>query len=269
MTKLLFNKICIVGVGLIGGSLGLAIKKRKLAKFVVGVARRKSSAIEAVGRKAVDMATLDLKEGVRGAELVILAGPIPSIISQIKHLSKFVSPNSVIMDVGSSKTLIGAAAKRFLKKNIFIGCHPMAGSEKCGIGFANENLFEGSICFVTGKNKKVDTFWKALGSKPIFIKPADHDAWVAKSSHLPHALSFSIFQNINREHPYNPSLKEMGRLAHSHAELWADIFLSNQKHVLSASDEFKKSFSTFQKALRSKNRASLIRFIRHANKRAS
>lgn len=269
MNKPLFNKICIVGVGLIGGSLGLAIKKRRLAKFVVGVARRKSSAIEAVGRKAVDMATLDLKEGVRAADLIILAGPIPTIISQIKTLSNYVSPNSVIMDVGSSKAQIGLAAKQFLKKNVFIGCHPMTGSEKCGIEFADENLFRDAICFLMRKNKIIEVFWKSLGSKPIVINETDHDAWVAKSSHLPHALSFSLFQNIESQFPYNPSLKDLARLAGSHAELWVDILLSNQEQVLKAASEFQKDFSRLKKALRTKNRNALVRFILHANQQTS
>src|SRR5689334_2988648 len=129
MSKPLYNRISIIGIGLIGGSLGLAIKKRKLAKFVVGVARRKQSAIDAVATKAVDMATLDLKEGVSGADLVILAGPIPTIISQIKTVPKYISKNTLVIDVGSSKADINKAASRSLKKN-FVGCHPMAGSEK-------------------------------------------------------------------------------------------------------------------------------------------
>ena len=266
MRKPLFNKVCIIGVGLIGGSLGLAIKKRRLAKFVVGVARRKQSAIQAVSRKALDMATLDLKEGVRGADLIILAGPIPTIISQIKLLSKCVSPNSVIMDVGSSKAQIGLAAKQFLKKNIFIGCHPMAGSEKCGIEFASENIFQDAICFVICRNEKVEKFWRVLGSKVICVHEKVHDAWVAKSSHLPHALSFSLFQMIDPKFPQNPSLRDMARLAKSNPELWADIFLSNREEVLKASSEFKKNFFKFQKALQTKDRKTLIAFIKKANR---
>lgn len=265
MKKPLFNKVCIVGVGLIGGSLGLAIKKRKLAKFVVGVARRKKSAIGAVQAKAVDMATLDLKEGVRDADLVILAGPIPTIISQIKTLSNCVLPNAVIIDVGSSKAQIGLTAKRFLKKNIFIGCHPMAGSEKCGIEFANENLFQDAICFVVRKNKKIEVFWKLLGSEPIVVNETDHDAWIAKSSHLPHAISFCLFQNIDPKYPQNPSLKDMARLARSHPELWSDIFLSNREQVLKASSEFQNNFVKFQEALWAKDRKTLTAYIKKAN----
>ena len=135
MSKPLFKKITIVGVGLIGGSLGLAIKKRNLAKFVVGVVRREKSAIEAVEAKAVDMATLELGNGVQGADLVILAGPISTIILHIEQIGRgdpagrpYIQRGAIVMDVGSSKAQINKIASRYFNKN-FVGCHPMAGSE--------------------------------------------------------------------------------------------------------------------------------------------
>ncbi|OIO38930.1 MAG: hypothetical protein AUJ71_01890 [Candidatus Omnitrophica bacterium CG1_02_49_16] len=268
MKKPLFNKICIIGIGLMGGSIGLAIKKFKVAKFVVGVARRKQSAIDAVALKTVDMATLDIKEGVEGSDLVILAGPIPTIISQLKLIQKFIAKNALVIDVGSSKVQINQSGSRFLK-NQFIGCHPMTGSEKCGVSYSEAGLFQDTICFVTKNNKKIEEFWKALGSKPIVINEADHDAWVAKSSHLSHVLSFCLFQNVDSKYPQNPSLKDLSRLAKSHAELWADIFLSNCEPLIKTSRDFQKDFSAFQKFLRIKDRIGLIRFIRRANRTAS
>ncbi len=269
MKKPLFNKICIVGVGLIGGSLGLVIKKHRLAKLAVGVVRRKRSAIEAVQTKAVDMATLKVRDGVRDADLVILCAPVSTIVNQLKQISPFLKKNAIVMDVGSSKVEINRAARRFLKKNEFVGCHPMAGSKKCGIEFADGRLFEKSICFMTRRNQKIARFWKALGAEPMYIKEGAHDAWVAKSSHLPHVLSFSLFQNMDSKYSHNPSLKDLARLAASNPDLWTDIFLSNQKQVLRAIGEFQKSLSDFQKALRAKNKTSLTRFILHANKQAS
>ncbi len=269
MKKPLFNRVAIVGVGLIGGSLGLAIKKRRLARFVVGVARRKASAIGAVSARAVDMATLNLKEGVQDADLVILAGPVSTILRHLALISRHLKRGSLVIDVGSSKEAIHAAANKFLKKNIFVGCHPMAGSEKCGIAFADGDLFERAVCFVTGKSSKVESFWKSLGSKPIFIRDREHDAWVAKSSHLPHALSFSLFQKMDPQYPQNPSLKEMARLSRSHPRLWVDIFLSNRAEVLKAAGRFGQDLSYIQKALRAKNKAAIDRYNSHANKQAS
>ncbi len=269
MKKPLFNKVCIVGVGLIGGSLGLAIKKKKIANFIVGVARRKTSAIGAVQAKAVDMATLDLKEGISGADLVILAGPIPAIISQIQRLSKYLNKNTIIIDVGSSKNSVGLAAKKYLPKNLFVGCHPMAGSEKTGVKYAHSGLFEGSACFVTKNNSKVNQLWERLGSKPILIEAIQHDKWVAHASHLPHILSFCLFQDIERKYPLNPSIKEFERLATSSPDLWADIFLSNAKEILKTSADFRKNLMQFEKNLSLKNKSKLVQLIQNANKKAS
>ncbi len=269
MKKFLFNKICIVGVGLIGGSLGIAIKKRKLAKLVVGVVRRARTAKEAMKRKAIDVATFRLKEGVRNADLVILSAPVSAIIRHLKEIAPVLKKNALVIDVGSSKQEIEKVAKKYLRGRVFVGCHPMAGSEKCGIEFADGNLFEGSICFMTQKNAKVETFWKKLGSRPLKIDPDRHDAWVAQSSHLPHALSFSLFQSVNSKYAASPSLKDMGRLAKSDPELWTDIFLSNRSAVLKALSKFKKNLAVFEKNLRQGRKSDLLSFIRHANKRAS
>ena len=235
----------------------------------MGVVRRDETAKQAIRMRALDMATLNLKAGVQDADLVILAGPISTIVSQLKCLSGYLSPKAIVMDVGSSKGGINAVAGRFLKKNIFVGCHPMAGSEKCSIRYANPALFEGSICFVTQRNAKVRSFWRALGSRPIFIKDHDHDAWVARSSHLPHLIAFALFRGMDAKYPMNPSLKDLSRLASSHSALWADIFLSNRRQVMAASAEFQKNISKLQKALRLKNRNALIRFIEYAHKQTS
>ncbi|HXV18733.1 MAG TPA: prephenate dehydrogenase/arogenate dehydrogenase family protein, partial [Candidatus Omnitrophota bacterium] len=130
MKKPLFNKVCIVGVGLIGGSLGMAIKKRKLAKWVTGVVRQDDTAKKAVAFKAVDMATKSLKEGVKDADLIILASRVDIIVQQLKALRGLLKPKAVVIDVGSTKQEIVSAAKKSRKKNDFVGCHPMAGSEK-------------------------------------------------------------------------------------------------------------------------------------------
>src|SRR3989338_1839110 len=265
MNKPLFNKVCIVGVGLIGGSLGMAIKKRQFAKLVVGVVRRDSTAKEAMRKKALDVAVFGLKEGVRGADLVILCGPVSVIVSQLKTISKHVSPKAVVIDVGSSKVEINNAGKKYLGTK-FVGCHPMAGSEKHGIEFASADLFHGAVCFVSASNKRIDAFWKALGAKPVKMDARRHDAWVAKSSHLPHALSFSLFQGIDSKYPHNPSLKDLGRLAKSDARIWSDVFLSNRRPILEALSQFKKNLVVFEKNLRANRKPSLLRFIRVANR---
>jgi len=267
LRKPFFNKICIVGVGLIGGSLGMAIKKRKLAKLVVGVVRRDHTAKEAMSRKALDVATFNLKEGVRNADLVILCGPVSVIVAQLKVISKYVSRKTMVIDVGSSKVLINKIGKECLGSS-FIGCHPMAGSEKTGVENACPYLFEKSVCFVTKSHPKLNQFWRALDSMPVILSAEKHDEWAARSSHLPHLLAFSIFQDLKSQNkmPLNPSLRSLARLARSNPELWADVFLSNRGPILKSMNNFEKSLSKLKRALIQKNSTVLKKLIVRANR---
>ena len=266
--KILFSKVCIVGVGLIGGSIGMGIKKKKLARLVVGVVRRKATIREAFQKKAVDVATLDLKGGVKGADLVILCAPVSVIASQLKMIAPHLKKGAVVMDVGSSKALIEKEAKKYLKKNLFVGCHPMAGSEATGVQNASADLFEKSVCFLTKQNPGIFKLWRSLGSTPVLMSAEAHDAWAAKASHLPHVLAFSLFQDfkaLSSKIPLNPSLQEFKRLAKSNPELWADILLSNKKNVTALIQKTQQHLTSFHKTLTSNDRLRLIRLIRNAS----
>lgn len=258
-------------MGLIGGSLGMAIKTKKMAKWVVGVARKKSTIEKAFKLKALDVATLDLKEGVKGADLVILCAPAREIIRHLQIIAPWVGKNTIVMDVGSSKEEILRAAKKYLKSP-FVGCHPMAGSEKCGIDHAAAGLFSGSVCFMTSKNPKVEALWKALGSTPVHLNAKRHDDWVAQVSHLPHVLSFALLQTLNQpidqKFDLNPSFKDLTRLAKSHPNVWTDILLTNHSAVLSALRHYKKNLDLFDRAIRSSRPTDLSHLISKANSNA-
>lgn len=273
MKKPLFNKITIVGIGLIGGSLGLAVKKRGLARKVVGVVRRTGTIREALRRKAVDEATLDLARGVKGADLVILCASVSSILKHLRAIAPFLKREALVIDVGSSKGEILKAAKKHLRKNLFIGCHPMAGSEKCGIENAKADLFKGEVCFLTCKNRAVEAFWKALGARPLHLGAERHDHWAAKVSHLPHLLSFALLQRLERpvdkQFDLNPSFKEFARLAKSSPEIWSDILSTNRTALLSALRVFRSDLDAFERFLRLGNSTALNRSIVKANSNAS
>ena len=146
-----FNRITIIGVGLIGGSIGLAARKRHLAKEVVGVFRHKSTMRKALSRKAVDRATMDMAGGVKGADLIIVASPVSSIPDLVRNAMAYAKDGAVITDVGSTKSWIAKEISRFsakFHKISFIGSHPMAGSERAGVEFAKSDLMEGSPCIV-------------------------------------------------------------------------------------------------------------------------
>lgn len=273
MRKPLFNNITIISVGLIGGSLGLAIKKRKLAKWVIGVSRRRQTLVKAVERKAIDIGTLDLKEGVVCADLVILCGPIPVIIQQIAKIRPFLKKKAVVIDVASSKTGVESAARKYLKGSVFIGCHPMAGSEKSGIDHASSDLFQNALCYMTSKNQKIQMFWRSLGSKTCLLDAKKHDRAVAQTSHLPHILSFALFEGIGSKNDIptpvtNPSILELARLAKSDPELWSGILSSNRQALLPQIKKLEKNIHSWSDALRNKKSKVFFRKIQKANQKA-
>ena len=244
----LFNTVTIVGVGLIGGSLGLAIKKNKLANRVIGVGHRRSSLQKALKRRAIDEGTVNLKSGVKQADLVILATPVGLIIKFLKEGSSCLKQGSLIIDVGSSKEEIVKAAERNLPREIsFIGCHPMAGSEKRGIEIARADLFKKAVCIVTpgkradsGALRKVQVFWQRLGAEVEIISPAKHDRLIALFSHLPHLIASSLVLQLGEENRNKslwlklagPGFKDTTRVAASSPLVWQDIYFSNRTNII-------------------------------------
>lgn len=272
MPKPLFNKVAIVGVGLIGGSLGLAVRRRKIARLVMGVMRSRHSAAQALRRGAVHGATLNLREGVKDADVVMLCSPVSTILQQIKKLKPMLKPHAVVIDVASSKALVDLAAKKYLKGVRFVGCHPMAGSAHRGPKFANPDLFRGAVCFVTTPHPRIIRFWRALGARVYVLSPEKHDEWVARTSHMPHILSFALFQASGTRklgrlglRASNPSIRDLARLSKSDPKLWADILLSNKKEVLGAIGEHEKGIHALRAALQSTNSKALETFIAKAN----
>ena len=257
----LFKKIAIIGVGLIGGSIGLAIKKRKLAGEVAGVFRRTSTMRRALKCKAVDLATLDIEAGVRGADLVVIATPVSLIPKTLKRITPFLKSGAIVTDVGSVKGWVVKECEDLIRKsNIsFVGSHPMAGSERTGVENARPDIFKDSIVFVTKTEdtdpaalKKVVTFWKALNSSPEVMSPNRHDMYVAQISHHPHLVAFSLAGSVPMAALKftGSGFKDTTRIAASDADLWADILVRNKKAVLKSVSSFKKFYSAVLKALK-------------------
>lgn len=272
MPKPLFGKVTIVGVGLMGGSLGLAIKKRKLAKMVMGVVHHRQTIAQAFKRRALHGATMNLKEGVKDADLVVLCAPVSTILRQMAVLKPWLSPNARVIDIASSKTLVDHAARKYLKGAHFVGCHPMAGAAKTGLTHADAYLFEGSVCFMTNTDPLIERFWRALGSSVHYLTPQSHDEWVAHVSHLPHILAFVLFQSGRAKklarlgiEACNPSIQDLARLSKSDPKLWADILMSNKKEILRSLNEHEKSVAFLKKALTSRNARAIEKFIFQAN----
>jgi prephenate dehydrogenase len=251
MPRIAFKQVTIIGVGLLGGSLGLAVRKLRLAGRVIGVGRREASLLAARKRRAIDAYSLCAAEGVAGSDLIVLATPVGAFERHLKAIAPSVAPGAIITDVGSTKSLVVRQAQRILRRpGMFVGSHPMAGSEQRGVDFADVNLFRGATCIVTptpATNKaamaKVESFWQALGMKLVRLSPAAHDRALAKVSHLPHVLA-SLLMLLPGEADLElaaTGFRDTTRLAGGDVEVWRDIFMSNRPAMLSAVDKLDES----------------------------
>ncbi len=268
----LFNRVTIIGVGLIGGSIGLAIKKHGLAKEVTGVFHHRATLKKALKRKAVDKGVMDIRRGVRNADLVILATPVSSIVRLGREAIEYAKPGAIITDVGSTKKWVVEQMEKAARLSSvkFVGSHPMAGSEHAGVDFARFDLIEGTPCIVTKASgtdtkalDKVINFWKGLGGKVKVMTPAEHDRSVALVSHLPHIVAFSLAGAIpEKDMMYAAEgFKDTTRVASSDPSLWADIFLTNKKEALKACRLFETAYKNILKALSAEDYKGIIKAL--------
>ncbi|MFA5084832.1 MAG: prephenate dehydrogenase [Candidatus Omnitrophota bacterium] len=271
-----FNKITIIGVGLIGGSIGLAIRKRKLAREVVGVFRRESTLKRALRCKAVDRAAISIGSGVKGADIIIVASPVHSIPKIVKMAAECAKEGAIITDAGSTKSWIVNSVEKSLakfRKIYFVGSHPMAGSEKTGVEAARSDLLNGAPCIVTKTRntdkkalEKIKNFWSALGSKVSVMTPEEHDKSVSFVSHLPHLVAFSIAGTVPDKYIKYAAegFGDTTRVASSDPHLWADILLTNKEEVLASAIAFDKTNKKLIRILKEKDAPSLVKLLSKA-----
>lgn len=264
----LFNKVAIIGVGLIGGSLGLDIKKRGLAREVVGISRHKESIAIALKKRAIDRGSLSLSI-IKGADLVIFATPVKTIINLRESIIKYISKGCIITDVGSTKDAISNSLEGIFPN--YVGSHPLAGSEKRGIANASLGIFDGSLCVLTlGRNKvssaslkKIKEMWNKLGAKTIILAPREHDKYLAFASHLPHISAYALIDSIPRKALRFSAggLKDATRIAASDPLLWSDILLTNRDNLLKAINSFEHSLKKIKSAVKANDAKSLRKIL--------
>lgn len=256
-----FGTICIIGPGLIGGSIGLGLKKRNLAKTIIGVCHKASSLEKALQLKAIDIGTLQIDEAVKNADIVILATSVNHIIDTAKGVIQFMKSNAILTDVGSTKNLIVEKITQNIREDItFIGAHPIAGSEKRGIEFASPDLFEGCTCIITPSYnhtkalEAISRLWQCMGARVEYLTPEQHDEILAYVSHLPHLIASCLINAIKREHlNYGASgLRDTTRIASGDPELWKDIFDQNRENVIRSIDRFVAELDGFKNDLLNK-----------------
>jgi prephenate dehydrogenase len=273
----MFKKVAIVGVGLIGGSIGLAIRTRRLCPRVIGIGRRQASLDKAVQKSAIDKGTLNMEEGIRDADLIIISTPANQVKEKIAQASRYAKKSSIIIDVNSTKQDIVYDANRFLPKDIyFVGTHPMAGSERSGISSSEAELFNNTICLVTPERttntealRKIEIFWQGLGAKVVSMSPKAHDAMVSKISHLPHLLAYALCNTVSKKEIAitGSGFRDTTRIAKSSPEMWEEIFIQNKKSLLRAISLFERNLYLLKADILHSKRSALALRLRRAMKK--
>jgi len=277
-----WNKIALIGVGLLGGSIGLAARKQKLARSVVGFVRRRASIAECQKAGAVTRAVLDLQETVVDADLVILCTPIAQMARLAEEMLPFLQEGAIVTDVGSVKASVIEALEAKIEQAgaHFVGSHPMAGSEQTGVKAARADLFKGAICVTTPTDRtsktalrKTENFWRTLGSKVLRLSPELHDEFVSRSSHLPHLIAAVLANTVLT--PDQPTqhwlcangFRDTTRIASGSPEMWRDIAIANRKNLLGAIDDFLQQIQTVRGLLEAADERRLTVFFEQAKNR--
>jgi len=268
-----FPRVAIVGVGLIGGSLGMALKNRRLAQTVVGVGRETGRLEIARDLGAIDDLTTDLAAGVYQADLVVLATPVPQILADLPRLASLLSPGAIVTDVGSTKEQIVRAGDDALPAGAFVAGHPMAGSERSGVEAAHAELFIEATWALTPTAQtdenalaRVRALAQAVGARTLVLDPNAHDRAVAVTSHLPHVLAYALAALAGEAAKSTPHLYDLAagsfasatRVAGSSPDLWQGIALSNRDALADALRAFRSDLDATLAALESGDASALL-----------
>ncbi|MCL2304648.1 MAG: prephenate dehydrogenase/arogenate dehydrogenase family protein [Planctomycetaceae bacterium] len=278
------SKIIIVGAGLLGGSLGLALKKRKLAEFVIGVDSNPERLQEALRLGAIDLAATDLAQAfelfgspAEDRSMLVVCTPVGSIADVILEAAEIVGKRRLLItDVGSTKQEIADKLDKQLPPSLrYIGSHPIAGSEKSGPAHASADLFAGRLTILTPTNEEtvaevtfLEHFWNLLGSSVIQIPPKQHDFILARTSHFPHLISSLLLQTLKTGDSVmvGPGFRSTTRLASSDPGLWTDIFFSNKEAVCDVIAAMQKQLESFRQMLESGNRSGIVKLLTQSKK---
>lgn len=278
-----WQQITLVGVGLLGGSLGLAARQRRLASRVVGFVRRAASVAECEKAGACDQVETDLESAMRAADFLILCTPLAQMPELARRMLPAVKPGAVITDVGSVKGSVVAELEPLFAKAgaYFVGSHPMAGAEKTGVSAAHAGLFEKAVCAVTPTGAtdaaallRVEDFWRSVGALPIRMSADKHDDLVSRSSHLPHVVAAELANYVlSPVHPKEQAMlcangfRDTTRIASGSPEMWRDICLANRVNLARVLGVFIEDLQEFQIALSSGDSKAVEEFFVKAKER--
>lgn len=270
------GNVAIVGVGLIGGSIGLALRQRNLADCVIGIGRRQVSLRIARRVGAITHTTIDLSKGVAQAELVIVCTPPDQIVGHVQEAARHCPEGTLITDAGSTKERIVAALDNQLPRGCrFLGGHPIAGGEKTGANYAKAELFDGRVTVLTPtKNTRaedydlLEEFWQALGSVVVQMPAEEHDRALAVTSHLPHSAASALANTVPEAYfrLAGTGLLDAARLASGDPDTWQQILMQNRDNVLKALEQFVGQLKVLHTALGNSDEAAVKQFLTRAKK---
>jgi prephenate dehydrogenase len=277
---MLFERVAILGVGLIGGSFALALKHANACAHVVGAGRNAANLKLALERGVVDSIAADAVAAAHGADLVLLAAPVAQFPRLFRDVSSVLGPKALVTDGGSTKRDVVAAARQALGRKVaqFVPAHPLAGAENSGAGAASAELFRGKRVVITplAENsestiKKIDAAWAACGASTTRMNPDEHDALLAAVSHLPHLLAYALVHELARREDSGrlfasaaSGFRDFTRIASAQPEMWRDICIANRDCLLIELQRYLQQLGSIQKLLESADGAALERLFAEA-----
>lgn len=273
-----FQDILIIGMGLIGGSLALALKKAGYRGRIRGYDLSKDSLLEAEVMGAIDTGYESLQEAVKDTDLIIMAVPVGHYVDIFREIAAYLSENVVITDVGSVKGYVEEVATKYLPQNIqFLGGHPMAGSEKGGIRAATPFLFQNAYYFLTPNKdtnretiEGVEELIKMLGAFPVIVEAYEHDRIVAQISHMPHLVAVLLSNLLEKRNniqcmPFvGGGFRDTTRIASGNPRMWRDIFFFNKKEILAGIDTLEEMLQEFKYKLLENQEEGVLKTLQRA-----
>lgn len=278
-----FGNVALIGLGLLGGSLGMALTRRGAARQITGYVRRESTAREARDLGAVHVATSDLAASVADADLVVLCTPIGQMADLARHMAPHLKSGAIITDVGSVKApLVETLEPIFAEAECeFVGSHPMAGGEKTGVSHARASLFDNALCVVTPSARSkpvavetVEALWASVSARTLRMSATQHDELVSRSSHLPHVVAAALASYVlSPAHAAEQAalcasgFRDTTRIASGSPEMWRDIALTNRTFLARALGVFIADLQDIQRALNEGDTAGISEFFDQAKRR--
>ncbi|NCP39925.1 MAG: prephenate dehydrogenase/arogenate dehydrogenase family protein [Rhodoferax sp.] len=277
----MFEQLGLIGCGLMGGSFALALKKAGLVQRVVGYSKSPSTTERARALGVIDVEAPSALLAVSGADIVLVAVPVASSEATFKSIRHMVTPQTLIMDVGSTKNDVVQAAQNGLRERVgsFVPAHPIAGKERAGVENADADLYARRQVILTPtaatqaeQIRRAEDVWRAIGSKVVYMTPQAHDTTFAAVSHLPHLLAFALMNTVGGQSSgqnflslAGPGFRDSTRIAAGDPQVWRDIFMSNGAEVLAQCQLLRDQLQLFETAMQAQDQRTLEALITQAS----